>query len=245
MAANIGEIRAGVIGQDGKHGRIQDIDSKLTTSPDLTCDVDLAILSAKEQYEKVRPREVTLKLDGTGAFDYAVSALTGFVVGSSSILAVHYPYVTTEQIPLPLEKEWYTLLQLDSGTVLRFLIHQPTALEDFLVTFTAPHVLTAAASTIPAADDQALMDLAAANCCDMLAALYAKDVDSTILADSVDRRGKSDNYRSMAASFRRLWDFKMQTGAASQAAVVMGDIDRQGFGHMGRLDYFFHGWRSH
>ena len=241
MAANIGEIRAGVIGTDGRHGRIQDKDSKLSTTPDLTCDVDMAILSAKEQYEKVRPREVTLKLDGTGAFDYAIAGLTGFVLGSSSILAVRYPYVTTEQIPVPLDKEQYAIYQTDTGAVLRFLLHRPSAVEDFLVTFTTPHVLNVTTSTIPAADDQALMDLAAANCCDMLAALYTKDLDQSINADSVDRRGKPDLYRSLAASYRRLWDTKMQTGSAQQAAVVMTDIDRQGFGHMGRIAHFFHG----
>lgn len=245
MAANIGELRAGIVGTTGKGGRIQDTDNKLSIAPDLLCDVDRAILSAKEQYEKLRPREVSLKLDGTGAFDYTISGLTGFVDGFSSLLSVVYPYLAADQIPSVLPAEWYTVLRLDSGLVLRFLIHRPTAVEDFLVTFTARHTINSSTCTIPASDDESFMDLAAANCCDMLAALYAKDVDPSISADSVDRRTKSDNYRSMATRYRSLYDTRMQTGAAGAAAVAMSDIDRAGFGHRGMNDYFFHGSRSH
>jgi hypothetical protein len=245
MAANIGEIRAGIIGTDGKHGRIQDINNALTIAPDLTCDVDRAILSAKEQYEKLRPREVTLKIAGNNGFDYAITALTGFVDGGSSILAVQYPFLLTDQVPAPLPSEWYALYRTDLGLFLRFLVHQPLASEFFLVTFTAQHTVNSTTCTIPVADEEAFKDLAAANCCDMLAALYAKDVDSSISADAVDRRTKSDTYRSMAARYRSFWDAKMQTGSAGAAAVSMSDVDRPGFGHRGMIDYFTHGSRTH
>ena len=92
MAANIGEIRSKV------STRIHDTDSKLTTLPDLTCDVDRAILDALEQYQKTRPLQKTVKLDGDGGFDYAVSSLTGFVDGFSVVVDVVYPYVSTDQV---------------------------------------------------------------------------------------------------------------------------------------------------
>lgn len=239
MAANIGEIRAKVA------PRIKDIDGRLTITPDLTCDVDRAIISALAQYQQVRPRERTVKITGTGAFDYAVSLLTGFIDGFSRVLAVVYPYLTTDQILAALEDDEFGLVRLDTGLVLRFTTARPASTEFFLAQFTTPHTLDASSSSVPASDDEALSDLSAAVCCDQLAALYAKDVDSSITADSVDRRTKSDNYRSMAASLRKSYAAKMETGQAEGAAVAMGDVDRQGFGHRGRNDYFFHGRRTH
>lgn len=239
MAANIAEIRAKVA------PRIKDSDNRLTVTPPMECDVDRAITSAREQYEKTRPREVTLKVPGTAAFDYLVSGFTGFVDGFSTLAGVAYPYVASAQGLTELEDVEFGLVRLDTGLVLRFTTARPAATEFFLVAFTAPHTLNASTSTIRASDDEALADLAAANCCDMLAALYAKDVDSSIAADSVDRRTKSDNYRSMAASYRKSYSIKVSTGDTQAAAVAMTDIDRQGFGHRGRQDYFFHGWRTH
>lgn len=221
MAANIAAIRAGVVGADEKHGRVQDTDSVLSTTPALTCDVDLAILSAKEQYEKLRPRRLSVALAGADDYVYAVSLLTGgspagsYVPGFSTVLAVHYPYAVGSVLPDPILREFYGEEPLDDEMVLRFRAHMPAAGEQFLVTFTAPHILNATQSTVPAGDDQALMDLAAANCCDMLAAHYAKDVDSSISADSVDRRTKSDTYRSQATGYRRAYETKMGIGTAA------------------------------
>ncbi len=234
MAANIGDIRSKV------SARIKDIDSRLTITPDLTCDVDRAILAALEQYEKERPLQKTVKLAGAGGFDYAASSLSGFVDGFSVVTDVVYPYLSTDQILARLERDEWGLVRLDTGLKLRFFVARPTAAEDFLAFFTAPHTLNAGSSTVPATDDEALSDLGAAFACDQLAALYAKDVDSSLGADSVDRRSKSDNYRSMAASYRKSYAAKMETESAGQAAFAMADVDRA-FGNSTGTDYLFHG----
>jgi len=236
MAANIGEIRAGV------SARIKDTDARLSTSPDMTCDVDRAILSALEQYGKDRPLEKAARVAGTGAFKYLASGLTGFVDGFSAIVAVAYPHLTTDQLLAGLEDDQFQLRRDETGLYLWFTTAIPAATEHFLVAFTAPHTLNASTSTVPASDDQALMDLGAAFACDLLAQLYAKDIDTSITADSVDRRTKSDNYRSMAASWRKAYAAKMQTGESGRAAGALVEIDR-GFGNATGTDYFFHGRR--
>lgn len=236
MAANISDIRSGV------SARIHDADSKLSVTTDLTCDVDRAILSALEQYEKDRPLEKAVRIAGTGTFKYAVSSMTGFVDGFSAVLGVAYPHLTTDQLLAWLEDDEFLLQRDDTGLYLWFSTARPASTEFFLAAFTAPHTVNAATSTVPTADDQALMDLAAAFACDQLAALYAKDIDSSISADAVDRRTKSDNYRSMAASLRKSYAAKMQTGESGRAAGVLGEIDR-GFGNNAGTDYFFHGRR--
>jgi len=237
VAANIGEIRGKV------STRIKDIDGRLTITPDVTCDVDRAILSAKEQYEKIRPRERVAKVAGTGGFDYAVSSLPGFVDGFSVVRAVAYPYLTTDQILPWLEDDEFGLVRLDTGLVLRFALARPASTEFFLAPYTAQHTLDASSSTVPASDDEALSDLGAAFACDQLAALYAKDVDSSISADAVDRRTKSDNYRSMAASLRKSYAAKVQTEDAQGAAVAMAEIDRS-FKNQHRTDYLLHGRKA-
>lgn len=235
MASNIGDIRGKV------SARIKDIDSRLTITPDLTCDVDRAIIAALEQYQKVRPLQKTVKVTGTGAFDYAAAtALTGFIDGFSVVVDVAYPYATTDQNLAVLERDEWGLVRLDTGLQLRFFVARPASTEFFLASYTAPHTLSAAASTVPATDDEALSDLGAAFSCDQLAALYAKDVDSSLGADAVDRRGKSDNYRSMAASYRKSYAAKMETEQAQQAAFAMADTDRA-FGNSIGTDYLFHG----
>jgi hypothetical protein len=236
MAANITEIRAKV------SARIKDTAARLTTSPDMTCDVDRAILDALALYEKVRPLSKTLKLDGDGGFDYAVSSLTGFVDGFSVVVDVVYPYLATDQILSVLEREEWGLVRLDTGLKLRFFLARPAATEDFLALFTTPHTLNAATSTVASSDDEALADLGAAFAHDQLASLYAQDTDSTITADAVDRRAKSENHRAQAASYRKSYAEKMQIGTSQQAAFAVAEMDRA-FSNEVASDYFFHGRR--
>lgn len=233
MASNIGEIR------DKVGARIKDSDARLSVSPPLTCDVDRAIYDALAQYQRARPLEKAVKIDGTGVFDYDLAA-SGFVDGFSTVKDVAYPYLVTDQRLAVLDRDEWALIRLDTGVKLRFFEAIPPASDDFLVLLTVPHTLNASTSTVPASDDEALADLGAAFACDQLAALYAKDTDSSLAADAVDRRAKSENYRSQAASYRKSYAAKMETDEAQSAAFAMADIDRT-FGNSRGDDYFFHG----
>lgn len=236
MAANIAEIQTKV------SSRIQDKAGRLSTTP-LTGDVARCILAALEQYGKDRPLVVVLEIEGAGAFDYPVADLAGFVDGFSSIERIVYPYDEDDQSDEALDAEAYTIKRLPAGLVLRFLEASPAEAESFLVEFTRPHTLDASTSTVPAADDEALADLAAAHCCEELAAHYAQSTDSSISADSVDRRSQSAEYRALAKVYANRYADKVGKGEAKpKAAGRHVEVDR-GFAGRRREDYLFHGRR--
>lgn len=223
MASQISGIRSKVT------SRIQDGAAKLTLTA-LTGDVDLAILSALAEYQKVKPREVVVSVAGNGGFDYLVSsALVAFVDGFSSILSVIAPYSASEQNPSALDEDDYTLARLPGGLYLRLRSNTLAASESMLVAYSAPHTLNETTSTVSPADDDALADLASAEACESLAAVYAQSTDSTIGADAVDHKGKSSTYRELASSFRERYERKLGVGksATSAPAGTHVDIDRR------------------
>lgn len=66
------------------------------------------------------------------------------------------------------------------------------------VRYSAPHQVNAVADTVPHAARHALASYAAGILCAELAAHYAGDSDSTIQADSVDHRSKSQTWNTLA-----------------------------------------------
>jgi len=210
VATTITDIRGKVL------ARIQDSVHDLTTTPDMECDVDRCITAAKEEYQKQRPRELSAKVDGDGTFEYALPA--GFVDRFSRIRAVFYPhppvaspwpYGPAGRGRKPLDEDKTRLVRTESGLRLRFLEHTPGTSEDFLVEFTAPHSLDEAACTLPVTDDEALADLAAANCCDAMAARYGQETDPNLQTDVVNRLTKAAEWRSMGTRYRKSYDAKM------------------------------------
>jgi hypothetical protein len=233
MASNIGDIRNKVI------PRLKG-DSHLTSAPG--GDVDAAILSAVEEYQKTYPLEKVLKIAGDGGFKYAIASLTGFVDGFSSVKQVAYPYVTTDQIPAWLEGDEFGLVRNESGLFLWFPLAKPAGTEFFLVVFTIPHTASASAWTPPATDDEALADLAAAYACDALATFYSQSTDASLTADSVQHLTKAAEYRASARRYRDSYKAKINAGHADVPAMAIGEIDRT-FGTTQGHDYFFHGRR--
>lgn len=236
MASNIGDIRIKL------PSRIKDGAEQLSVSPG--GDLDTAIISAVAEYSREHPQEKAVRIAGTGAFKYAIAGLTGFVDGFSGVLGVAYPHLTTDQFLPWLQTEEFAVMRDDSGVFLWFGRAIPATGEFFLVVFTAPHVANASTWTPPATDDEALADLAAANCFDYLAALYSQEVDSSVGADVVNRISKAAEYRANARRYRESYTTKMSSGAAGTAAVAMGDIDRF-YGTQQGHEYFFHGGRRH
>jgi hypothetical protein len=241
MASNIGDIRNGI------PPRVQDDANKLSSvagngAVDLTKDVDAAIFAALEKYGKDRPRERVSRIGGAGTFKYAVSLLTGFIDGSSSVVAVAYPHLTTDQNLAWLDDDEFGLVRDNSGLYLWFASASPTASEFFLVVYTTPHTLDTTTSTVPAGDDEALKDLAAAECHDMLAAFYSKSTDDSIMADTVHHLSKAAEHRANAKRYRESYAAKLGGNQPTLAAFAMADLDNT-FGDQARTDRFFHGRR--
>lgn len=238
MASTIQDIDAGVV------PRIQDAAGKLNQPARFS-----AIASAVAEYQIVRPRTLVIALTGTGVFDYAVSALTGWVDGFSTLLRVVGPVASGDANPPALETDTVEIvLKPTTGNVLRFRDRVPSSSEVYHVYFTAPHTLSTSTCTIPVQDDQALMDLAAHYCCLKLKAFYSQPTDGSFEADTVDHGGNAERYATLASDYRKSYDQKLSLGddnKAEEAAFAMSEIDRNGFGNRGRFDLHFHGRQFH
>lgn len=216
MAANIGDVRNLVI------PRVQD------TKPVLTITagggVDKCITAALAEHQAKRPRQRAKLVTGNGGFDYPISDLTGFVDGFSIVTQVIYPWSAATPEPTVLERESYALVRLDADALkLRFFTVKPTASEQFLASYTAPHTLTDAACSLPSSEDEALADLAAAHCCEAIAGYYSQSTDNLISADVVQRVSKADSYRASAKRWREAYASKMQADRAVGPASYVTD----------------------
>lgn len=249
MASTIADIRDRVI------ARIKDDARKLTVLPALTSDVDRGILAALEEYQKIRPRELAKLVTGNGTFDYALyggsPALPSWLDGFSAILSLVFPYNAAAARQEELEPERFSVVRLEAGPTLRFFDVVPTAPEQFLATYTGAHVLTTAACSVYASDDEALADLAACECCKQLAALFSQSTESSIAADSTNHLSKAGEYRAQARLYRQQGFAKLGVKVDSQgmpvstspAAHAFVDTDRRPSG-TAVVDYLFHGTRQ-
>jgi hypothetical protein len=109
------------------------------------------------------------------------------------------------------------------------------------VTWTCRHTAPTVSvdSTIPDADFEAVCDYAGALCCEALAARYAQTNDSTIQADAVNYRTKSQEYLGIAKALRKRYDEQVGIqeggtgpgGGTVPGALAVGDMElKQGSG---------------
>lgn len=168
----------------------------------LTAMQNKAIGKAMDAHSKYRPRRLVADVTGSGAFDYAITGLTGWQDNFSAILQVEYPVDDTDETAEILDPETYCIYEKPAGKYLRFLEDKPTALEKARVTYTARHTCTGSACTVDAGDTEAVQSLAAHFLCRMLAAAHALDQDATISADVVNHSGRRKEYEALARSYK-------------------------------------------
>ena len=192
-------------------------------------DKEAAINMAIKKHSKHRPQIVVEDFDGDGGFDYAISSFASWSDGFSVIKEVEYPVDDDDQTPDILQNDEWRIYEKPAGKVLRFLENEPTADEDFRVTYTALHTCMYTACTVEAFDEEAVHALCAAYFCDMLATYYAQSQDSTIAADSVDHTSKSRDYAARAKAYRKMYfdHLGVKEGQAPAASVTM-DQDLKG-----------------
>lgn len=203
--------------------RIQDTDSKLSQA-----NRDAALAAAVSEYERTFPLEVVVKVAGLGGsvFDYLIEDnFPDYVDGFSFFTQIVYPYVTTDANPRGLDADQYQPVRLDTGLYLRFRNVRPTASEFFLVSHTGRHTLDDVTSTIPASDEQGLADLGASYCSLMLAQFYAQTTEGTLQADSANRGGRVDFYKSLAREHRRSFEEKLGLNRAERPGLAVADIN--------------------
>ncbi len=158
---------------------------------------DNFIQEAVKIYSRDRPLEVVKDITGDGGYNYAIATnLTSWVKGFSIIKSIEYP--ADEREPSYLDEDDFLVYEKEDGQYIRLLEDTPAATEKARVIYTALHVLSDLTNTIPESDQDAICNLAASLCSGALASIYAHTSDSTITADSVDHRSKSQEFSSRA-----------------------------------------------
>jgi hypothetical protein len=194
----------------------------------------LAIGQAVKTYSKHRPRICTEDEAGTGAFDYAVSLLAEWSDGFSAIQQVEYPVDDASESTETLDEDDWRIYTKPAGDYLRFLANVPVAGESFRVTYKALHICDDTQCTVKAIDEEAVQSLAAACYCEMLAAYFAQNQDSTIKADSVEHTSKTRDFSARAKAFRKIYQehlgFKDNDSVSAAAAVSDLDLKYPGGG---------------
>lgn len=167
-------------------------------------DYSSALTEALKRYSTARPRLVCDDLAGIGGHDLALPA--GWCDGLSTITSIEYPVGNVPETLLDGD-EW-TLYQSPAGLKLRLLDAMPTPTETVRVLYSALH----SEATVPAADEEAIANLAASLCLRQLASLYGQTSDPTINADVVNYRSKTDEFRRLAESLEGLYNAHLGLG---------------------------------
>lgn len=182
----------------------------------------LAIEMAMEIHSRHRPRLIVEDFDGDGGFDYALADFASWSDGFSVIKSVEYPVDDDDETPDMLEDADWMIYETPSGKFLRFLSDVPSSSEDFRVNYTAMHTCTDTACTVEDADEKAVQTLAAGMFCELLATHHAQQGDSSIDADVVDHKSKSDEYSRRAGRYRKFYfdHLGMKEGQTPAASVT-------------------------
>ena len=216
-------------------------DTRLEAQRITDADLVRAISEAVNVYSKARPRERIAALIGDGS-SYQFSLPSDFHEGFSAVTQVEHP--TAEQIPSYLDDAAYTVRRLPTGAlVLQFYgLTLPTA-EEAWISYRARHIVFGGDDTVPLIDREAVAGLATAFLFRELSAYYAQTTDSTINADAVSYRTKSQEYLTLATALEDAYRRHVGIdGHNTVAASVSADLD---VFLIGGYDRFYHSarWR--
>lgn len=201
--------------------RLMDI---AATNPNLATSSTLeeAIVNAVAKYGQDRPLRTVLDVTsqtspylpivGSGAL------LTGWIDGFSSIERIEYPAAavganyTPTYLTVGDDWEYY---QAPSIKYVRLKSVTPVASDIFRVSYFIRPVHTSASDTVPAADLDALCDLAAYFGCVALATKAAASSDPMLQADSVNHRDSQLKFKQQADVWLAIYNSKMGISGGS------------------------------
>ena len=179
-------------------GHLQDGAAKLAPA-EIVKAVEEAIAG---RYSKDRPQKPVADLTGDGAtYEWSLAGITVWQEGFSRVVEIEYPQ--GERSPIYLEGGEWLLYATPTGRFLRFAFAL-SAGKKARVRFTAAHATDA--SSVPEADFYAVGALAASLAARRLAALYAQTGDSSIAADTVNYRTKSQEYLALARQLEKQYE---------------------------------------
>lgn len=157
-----------------------------------------AVTEALKRYSKHRPYWKVADITGNGGHDYPLPA--DWSEGLSAAQGIEYPVGNIPETILD-AADW-KLYATPTGKKLRLITSTPKATETFRLVYSTLH---ASERTVPAADIEAVANLAASICLRQLAAKYGQTSDPTINADVVNYRSKCDEFRRLADSLEALY----------------------------------------
>lgn len=181
--------------------------------------------------------------DSAGILE-VVAGVPGWRQGTGSLVSVEYPAaaIASDETPGMLEAEEFHLFEAADGTWLYLSSAAPSATETVRLTYARPYTWLEASDALidtPEMHFDAISFLAASYACSMLAVRYGQKRESTISADSVERRTQADVYRSLATDFRKRYQALAGIGQEDgRPGAVLMDID---YAYEVGSDFLFHG----
>lgn len=171
-------------------------------------DLDTAIKLALQRYSQDRPRSKVEDVISAGGDTLPLPLAW---VTDSELLGTEYPIGETP--PAALGCTIYTqptgdVLMLGAALSIGAIVR---------LTFTVPHEVTASVNTVSPAYEEAVACWAAALLLEQLAAGAINDSDSTISADTTDRRTKAQEYASRANALKKRYTEALGIGAGGNA----------------------------
>lgn len=172
-------------------------------------------------YDKDHPLTKYKSYTGDGEYDYTKPS--DWIDGFSRLEAIEYP--SGNQEPIYLDKEKFQLYHNGTVEKIRFIDAEPSASQNFIVTYTIPHTLTDSANTIYEADFNAVCHLTAGLTLLSMANKYTQSSEPTIAASAVAFRTKSDRCRAVAEEQFKLYAKAMQQDEEVSAAIIIREYD--------------------
>jgi hypothetical protein len=192
---------------------------------------DAAVEQAVARLSALKPRRLIVEQTGVSGSRVAVPA--GWVDGVSRLVAVEYPVGETPQVYVAPDRVSSVALP-DGSDELAFVDALPDP-STIRTAFTAPHVVNSQADSVPLEDQWGVIALAASILCGQLASFYANQTDSTIAADGVDHKSKSELYaareRTYLTQAYATWGLDVpsaKTAGVGAAGTVISFAPRRG-----------------
>lgn len=192
--------------------RVMDDGGRLTDPDHYQAGIEAALATLT----RWRPVTVATDLDGAGTRDVALPE--GWELELSQVRRVEYP--VGEWPESYLAPDAYAVYHGPLGPVLRLRDDAPSGAGAVRVWWTRSR----AEADVGTNDLDAVANLAAAHCLEVLANLTAHTTDPTILADSVSHQSRSRDFAARAKSLRGLATahFGVKEGEVAPAAAVAG-----------------------
>lgn len=165
-------------------------------------DLTVCLEQAVADYSFDRPRRIVADIDGNDTRALALPA--AWESDFSELLQVHE--ISELDGPVLITSDGYDLMTPPDGNTFLLFDEVTDSQNVYRLTFSGRHSVTELTSTLPAADDHLVADLAASHAFFLLAAKITRAENPTLGTVTVDIKSKSEKYRQLALDFRARYD---------------------------------------